>query len=78
MKRSRKTRKIEITVENGQTVEVKFSRQQTIGWCPQCGAMVQVLTTEEAAQVFDVSIRSPYCQIEDGIPFLIEMMDGGL
>jgi hypothetical protein len=59
-------RRIEITVEKRRLVVLSQRNHSVHAWCETCGAQVQMVTPDEAAQLCQVSTRNVYRRIETG------------
>ena len=55
MKRSRR---VEITVETHERVELRADLKRELMWCPQCSTHVWMATPEQAAAIASVSVRT--------------------
>jgi len=51
MKSTKRMRKIEIEVERDELLVVKSQRKPIRAWCDQCGAEVEMVTTDEPKQI---------------------------
>ena len=58
-------RKIIITVETRQRTVIRQTSRQTV-WCEFCAANVEMILTEQAAIIFDISLHKIYQDIENG------------
>ena len=59
-------RRIEITVEKRRVVVLNRRNRSVHAWCGTCDEQVQMVTPDEAAQLFQVSTRTIYRRIENG------------
>ena len=69
-------RRVKITVENNLLVVRRSS--QTLVWCPECPARIQMITPEEAATLTGVSTRTIYRWVEVEHPHFTETSEGRL
>jgi hypothetical protein len=65
MKRTKKTRTTEITVERTERSVIRKPKS-LVAWCPQCGEEVRMVTPEEAASMNRVRPRTIYALVEAG------------
>ena len=66
MKRSKRTKTTEISVEKSEVFVVRKPGRVLFARCPECAARVQLLTPEDAATLAHVSTRTIYRGIEAG------------
>jgi len=71
-----RTRRIKITIENKLLVVRRSS--QTLVWCSECPAQIQMITAEEAATLTGVSTRTIYRWVEVEHPHFTETGEGRL
>ena len=66
------TRRTEITIETSRRLLVRHSSEWRRAWCARCVAEVQMVTPQTAAALMNVSSRSIYRWIEQGVVHFIE------
>jgi len=59
-------RRIEITVEKHRLLVLSRRNRSVEAWCKTCDEQVQMVTPDEAAQLWNVSTRTIYRRIENG------------
>ena len=69
--------KTEITIEKRQRTTIRLRRQSVV-WCEQCAAQVQMLMPEEAAAFVQTTARDIFRRIEAGQVHFLEISSGGL
>lgn len=55
-----KKRKTSITIETERVIWLRKYRGLTLAWCPDCGEQTRMLSTDEAALQYHVSMRAIY------------------
>lgn len=73
-----RTIKIELTVERLQRLAIRRTNNLTQTWCGACGAMVTMVSGEEAARLIGKRSREIYGQAEQGLLHTGEKPDGTL
>ncbi|HEY3025345.1 MAG TPA: hypothetical protein VGJ55_04240 [Pyrinomonadaceae bacterium] len=76
MKRRKRTKTTEITVEKSEVFVVRKPKKLVFAWCSPCGARVQLMTPEEAAIVACVNVRTVYRWVEIGKVHFRETREG--
>jgi hypothetical protein len=59
-------RRIEITVEKHRLLVLSRRNRSVEAWCKTCNEQVQMVTPDQAAQLYQVSTRTIYRRIETG------------
>ena len=80
MRRQKRTtkRRTQITIETERTLLIRQLRKRVDGWCAACGAMVELITAEQAAILTGLSQREICRQVEAGQLHFNETDDGRL
>jgi len=69
-------RRIEITVEQHRLVVLSRRNRSINTWCETCGEQVQMVTPDQAAQLWNVSTRTIYRRVEAGRLHFMETEKG--
>jgi len=69
-------KKSETTIETHQVIMVRRANQIFHGWCPACGAEVQLFTADQAAGIAGTSTRTVYRWVESGTVHFQETAEG--
>ena len=65
-------RKIEITLETENTIILRQVEKKFMAFCPQCEALVEMITPPVAAAFFNLSEREIFRHIENGRLHFVE------
>jgi len=74
----RSVKRTEVTIETDEVWVIKRAPSGFVGWCPQCGEQVSMITPDEAAILTYLDTRVIYRQVETGLIHYAEIPGGSM